>query len=200
MMNLAQEKSDQTDEELMLAFKQGNQQAFTQLYQRYAQLAFAYIIKNTGNNQNIACDISQEVWRSIIQTAINYEVSSSFKTYLFKIISSKIFDHYRQFQRKPAHQSLDPQTPELNAWLEDHLAQDDSSQNPEDIYIRQSEISDLNAALAQLSPHHRQILLQHYGLEMSLSDIAAEMNVSLECAKSRLRYARQQLGLLMKDE
>lgn len=51
---------------------------------------------------------------------------------------------------------------------------------------------DVHAAISHLSPAHRQVLILHYLLDHSVSEIAAELQVPTGTVKSRLLRAREQ--------
>jgi RNA polymerase sigma-70 factor (ECF subfamily) len=72
----------QPDEQLMLAYQAGQQKAFDELYQRYRQPIFAYLMRNIGS-QVQAEEVYQEVWLSLIKQRSRYTASASFRSYIF---------------------------------------------------------------------------------------------------------------------
>lgn len=183
-----------TDEALMLAFAQGSQTAFTELYQRYHRMVYGYLIGRTAGNQTTANEVSQEVWLNLIRYSSHYTVSASFKTFLFRIVNTKLIDHYRIQHASPISKSVDIDD-YYDIQEESDLSSDLGSDfdNPEQIAIRECEVNQLKRALQQLPEHHREILLNSFVKGMTVPEIAAEQGIPLERAKSRLRYAKQAL-------
>jgi RNA polymerase sigma-70 factor, ECF subfamily len=58
----------------------------------------------------------------------------------------------------------------------------------------------LVAALAQLDEDHRQVLVLHHLADLSCSQIANDLGVSVGTVKSRLSRARARMAELMQDE
>ena len=52
---------DMSDEELVIAYKQGDQRSFQELYKRYQRRIFSYILVSVKNKE-IANDIFQDVF------------------------------------------------------------------------------------------------------------------------------------------
>lgn len=178
-----------TDEELMLAYKQGNVAALEQLIQRYQRMLFGVTLAHVHYERATAEDIIQNVWMRIIQHKDHYEVKASFKTYLFTIQRSVLIDYLRANKR---HVNLSWE--ELTDGEEPTDVDDwGQADDPEVIAMRQQSSAQLHALVRKLPEHHQVIL--HYVLfaDLSLAEIATHMQVSLECAKSRLRYAKQAL-------
>ena len=84
--------NDDSDENLMLAYQTGNQQAFARLYQRYRQTLFAYLVKTLGQKSQ-AEEVYQEIWLSLIRQRERYTVSASFRTYIFCMLI-----HFQSYQ------------------------------------------------------------------------------------------------------
>jgi RNA polymerase sigma-70 factor (ECF subfamily) len=179
-----------TDEELMLAYKQGNVAAFQQLITRYQRMLFGVTLAHVHYERATAEDIIQNVWMRVIQHKDQYEVKASFKTYLFTIQRSVLIDYLRANKRHinlSWEELTDGEEPsDLDDWGQ-------SADDPELIAIRRQSAAKLHAMVKNLPEHHQIVL--HYVLfaDLSLPEIATQMGVSLECAKSRLRYAKQAL-------
>lgn len=182
----------QSDESLMLAYQAGSPTAFSVLYQRYQRMVFSTILRRVGWQHAIAEDITQSVWLKLIQNVQNYQVRASFKTYIFHIAHNVICDFYRRTNTNPLNQSADIDDP-LTESLHEADGDESAHHNPEHLSIQAENSAALNQALQILPEHHRTILLYAYMAEMTVPEIATVMDIPLERAKSRLRYARQAL-------
>jgi RNA polymerase sigma factor (sigma-70 family) len=173
---------DATDESLMLAYQSGNEQAFAHLYQRYRQPLFAYLVKNIGNKTQ-AEEVFQELWLSLIRQRERYTVSASFRTYIFCIAHTRLFDFYRQQGKLAANETLEDDL-EIEAC---------ASYEPQTQFEETKLLERLQFCLKQLPDEQRAVMVLKLESELSLQSIAEQLNVAFETLKSRFRYAQAKL-------
>lgn len=171
-----------SDENLMLAYQSGNEQAFAQLYQRYRQPLFAYLVKNIGHKSQ-AEEIYQELWLSLIRQRERYTVSASFRTYIFCIAHSRLLDFYRQQGKLAANDTLD----------EDLDIAACASYEPHVQFEEARLMERLQFCLKQLPEEQRAVMVLKLESELPLQSIAEQLNVAFETLKSRFRYAQAKL-------
>lgn len=183
----------QNDEALMLRYQRGEMQAFEVLFARYERPLQGMLSRRLGFNAAIAAEIAQETWLSIVTTSATYMPSASFRTYLYHIAHNKLTDFYRKQARDAGH-------------LATSVDDCDESQilaapplDPEQHSIRQQAQEQLERALQQLPDHHRTILLYCAIQDMTVPEAAAALDITLECAKSRLRYAKNALKAVLQS-
>jgi len=80
-----------TDNELLLAFKRGDQTSFKLLYERYWQLLYVSACK-VIKDEDEAKDIVQEVFISLLNNAGQLEIQGSIANYLYTAVRYKVFD------------------------------------------------------------------------------------------------------------
>lgn len=173
---------NQSDEELMLKYQQGDARAFETLYQRHKDKLYAYLYRSHVDLAVLE-EIAQETWIAVIKSAENYRASASFRTYLYAIAHRKLVD----FWRKNKYWQLEDSQDEAGLSLTDSLP---ASENPPsdatDLAL------DLLLALEKLSKEQQQaFLLREEGF--SRKEIALMMQSNEETIKSRLRYASKHL-------
>jgi RNA polymerase sigma-70 factor (ECF subfamily) len=173
-----------TDEELMVAYRDGDVQAFDILFARHRDGLFRYLSRQSGN-QNLAEEIFQEAWASVIKHRANYTVRARFKTYLFHIAHNKLIDYYRRNSRIDAI-SYEDEAPQMH----EPIISDD---NPEHSADTQRKVLRLLKLLERLPAAQREVFIMHEETGMSLSEIAHTLEVSRDTVKSRLRYALERL-------
>ncbi len=171
-----------SDENLMLAYQSGNEQAFAQLYQRYRQPLFAYLVKNIGNKAQ-AEEVFQELWLSLIRQRERYTVSASFRTYIFCIAHTRLLDFYRQQGKLAANDTLD----------EDLDIAACASYEPHAQFEEAKLMERLQFCLKQLPDEQRAVMVLKLESELPLQKIAEQLNVAFETLKSRFRYAQAKL-------
>src|SRR5215208_5481737 len=76
------------DEQLLLALRRRDEQAFATLVDRYharlVRLACLFVA-----NQSIAEEVAQETWIGVLQGIDRFEGRSSFRTWLFRILTNQ---------------------------------------------------------------------------------------------------------------
>ena len=192
-----------SDEALMLAYKAGNFSAFELLYRRYDRQIYGLLMRQTGFKTADVDEIAQETWLALSRHSQNYQVTASFRTYFYTIVHNKFNDFYRRQQRQ--HQSSHLNFDEYQQELQQHshlvsMEWHDHA-NPEHAVFQQQKQFLLQKALQALASHHREIILHRYQNELTVPEIALHMQIPLERAKSKLRYAKKALQeLLIKYE
>ena len=82
------DSAEDDDEQLLLALRRRDEQAFTALVDRYharlVRLATLFVA-----NQAVAEEVAQETWIGVLQGIDRFEGRSSFRTWLFSILTNQ---------------------------------------------------------------------------------------------------------------
>lgn len=177
-------KQLKSDESLMLAYQRGDSGAFEILYSRHKDTLFNFIFRSSNHPETVE-DIAHDTWMSVIRSAQSYQPTAKFTTYLYRIARNKIIDHWRKQKPDEAAPGLDIDTLSDQANRSGMLA------------VEQLElIRELMQALQTLPFEQREaFLLKEEGF--SQAEIADITQTKPETVKSRVRYARQSLRVLM---
>jgi RNA polymerase sigma factor (sigma-70 family) len=172
------------DEELMLAYRDGDAGAFDELYRRHRAPLYRYLLRQC-RDAAIGEELFQDVWMNVIRARAGYMVTARFTTWLYRLAHNRLIDHYRR--RVPAALvSFDDEdeAPALPAArnAEPHVAHESREQAKRLLAL----VEDLPAAQREAF-----VLQQEAG--MSIEEIAEATGVARETAKSRLRYAMAKL-------
>lgn len=174
-----------TDEQLMLRYRDGDSRAFELLYTRYQRPLFRYLQHQCGNAA-IAEELFQDVWMNLIKARERYQVTASFKTFIYRMSHNRLIDHYRR-QRHGIPASYDDNEEMQNSWsFADTIT-------PEQTVAGQQQLARMLAALESLPEAQREAFLLKESTGLSLEQIAEITGVNSETAKSRLRYATYKL-------
>jgi RNA polymerase sigma-70 factor (ECF subfamily) len=192
---------DIADETLMLAFAKGDAQAFESLYDRHAMRVWRYLFRGVQNAAS-ADELAQDVWLRVAQSndyapragAAGRPVAR-FTTWLLTLARNRLIDHLRA--TRPTV-SLDEPLGDGRTLLDTLEAPSDAASPVRHIESRQ-QAAQLLAALDALPPPQRDAFLLQAEGGMSVAEIAAATGVTLETAKSRLRYARAALRRALED-
>jgi RNA polymerase sigma factor (sigma-70 family) len=173
------------DEQLMLAYRQGDAGAFEGLYARHKGPLFRFVLRSV-KERALAEELYQEIWMRVIEARGRYSVQAKFTTWLYTIAHHRITDHWR----KRGLQLVD---------LADADAVAHRSFEPEPRAEGRQDLKRLAAALAGLPELQRETFLLHEEAGMTLAEIAEATGATEEAAKSRLRYALARLREAMDD-
>ncbi len=87
--------SQASDQELMLAVKAGDRDAFEALYRRYRDRLHAFLVRYTGDPAT-AQDLFQETFLRVFRDRTRYEPRATFSTWLFTIARNLSLDSLKR--------------------------------------------------------------------------------------------------------
>ena len=177
------------EETLVAAAKNRNEQAFEILVNRHQQRIFGVAQRYTRARED-AKDVVQQTFKNAFIHLHSFEWKSSFSTWLTRIAINEALMLLRR--RRAQHEvSIDDSSDrEGNAW---HLEMPDSSPGPEASYARRERAKILTEALGNLRPGLRRVIELRELRELSTSETARRMGLSVAAVKARLFHARREL-------
>ena len=179
-----------SDESLLARYRTGDGAAFEVLYTRHRQGLYRFLV-SLSNKAELAEEIYQETWLSLIRSVTQPQGRASFRTWLFQIARNRLIDYWRKHGiHNPLHDSYDEQL----------HAQPDASAGPEQQLSLSRDQARLDAALQDLPEDQREVFLLRLHGDLEVPQIAALTGAPLETVKSRLRYAQQKLRRLLAEE
>ena len=173
-----------TDEELAMAYIEGNNRAFDLLLQRTQSKLFSYILF-VVRDYDKAEDVFQETFVKVI-TKLNqrkYTTSGKFSAWLMRIAHNVIMDNYRE-QR--AQNIVEPTQ---GNDLSNISSKDLLDTNVENRYVNEQVLSDVKKMMNQLPATQREVVYMRFYQEMSFKEIAETTGVSINTSLGRMRYA-----------
>ncbi len=183
-----------SDEQLMLLYRDGDLLAFRELYARHRLGLYRFIAWRSPRAEWVD-EIVQDAWASLHHARQRYRPEASFRTYLYQIARNRLFDLLRQHQPVLAAE-LGTNTD--GRALFDVLADaahdvNQDAETPEAVLARRQGADGLHRALAALPGEQREAIVLQQFSGMSIDDIALLAAVPVETVRSRLRYAMRKL-------
>jgi len=178
---------DRTDEELLVAHREGDRAAFVVLLERYRAEVLNFLTRFLGNRA-AAEDVFQDTFLQIHLSAETFDAARTFKPWMFTIAANKARDFHRRRKRRAAASLSAP----IGGGDDGGEFVDLLSGNEEtpDVPIEQEEQAALvKRVVDELPPHYREILLLSYFQRMSYQQISEVLEVPLGTVKSRLHSA-----------
>lgn len=168
--------------------------AFEVLLSRYRRPLFTFLLRSV-RDRGRAEEIYQDVWMRVIERADQFRGDSKFSTWLYRITRNRCIDHQRRMQFR-RHASLDV-VGQSGESLGERVA---SSHAATDQTAMRSTLQQrIGAAVEQLPDDQREVFLLRQVQGMSFQDIAATVEISVNTAKSRMRYALERLREALSD-
>jgi len=190
--------SDQTDEQLMQAYREGNPRAFELLLARHERKVWNFLRRSVGD-ATLAEDLLQEVFLRVIRAQAEWKGEAKFTTWVYAIARNLCIDHARRMVHRDAR-SLDAPTradDEASETLHDRIA--DAGRDAEGLSSDAQVRSRVEEAVASLPPDQREVFLLRETMDMPFAEIAAVVGAPEPTVKSRMRYALERLREALDD-
>ncbi len=166
--------------ELVAKLQHGEPAAVLELYNAYGGRIYALVFNQVAGDRDAAQDIVQETFLAALKSAGKFHGQSKVYTWLYSIASKKVADFYRRKKREIKHQS-EP--------LEKYASEPATNGTIES----EEEHRLIQATLAGLPLHYRQVLIFKYVEEMPVSEISQVMGRSPKSIEGLLTRARREL-------
>jgi RNA polymerase sigma-70 factor (ECF subfamily) len=182
-----------TDEELVVSYTCGNNNAFDVLLERHKQPLYTYIFYTVRHN-GLAEDIFQDTFIKAITTIKQgrYTENGKFKAWLMRIAHNLMIDYFRQ-KKSENTVSCDDYEPDLrnnSSFCENTIELE---------LVRRQVLSDVRKLVASLPDSQREVLEMRYYRDLSFKEIALQTGVSINTALGRMRYAILNMRKMAED-
>jgi len=188
-MNMA----DRQDHILVEQSQAGYSEAFGLLVKKYQRKIYE-ISYHFTHNVDEANDLSQEIFLKAYRSLPNFESSSTFYTWLYRIAHNAGIDHIRRKNNRPEY------------LFSNDFPTDESSIHPRVTNAQivnkaeANEIQDqIKQAVTELSPRQQQVFILRYYQDLPLREIGEMMGLQIGTIKSHLFNALRNLRQLLAD-
>lgn len=171
-----------TDQELVAQARTGDEAAVRALVERYQRPVYSLVCRLVRDPER-AEELTQDAFVKALRALDRYDPQRRFASWLFKIAANTALDELRRRQAAPREEPLPETAPAP-------LRADAAVQAEE---LRQQ----LEAALAQLRPEYRAVVLLRHLEGRSQEEIAEILGVPVGTVKTHLHRARRQLQTLL---
>ena len=183
-----------SDEQLALAYINGNNRAFDELLSRSQDKIFSYIMY-VVKDEDLANELFQETFLKVITKMQNgrYTDSGKFIWWATRIAHNVIIDYYRAIKsNKITEQGKENDLSKLNsnAILEN---------NRESELANEQVMKDVKLLMESLPEAQREVVFMRFFQDLSFKEIAQQTNVSINTSLGRMRYALINLRKLTRE-
>lgn len=173
---------DSTDDELIAQYREGSEEAFAALMERYLKPIYGFSRRMAGAAD--AEDVVQETFVKVWRTLPRYKMTNTFRSWIFAIARNTAIDRLRK--KKSAVFSDFEDATGRNSLLE---SLSDPELLPATLIERAEQKGLVERALAEIEPEDREILHLHYSEEMTFDAIGEIVKKPPNTVKSRHRRA-----------
>lgn len=188
--------STENDEDIILSFQNGDEEAFKTLINKYSPLIFNFATRLVGRDR--APDVTQEIFIKVWRNIGRFDASkASFKTWIFTIARNTTTDFLRkkkEYTFSDIENALEPGEDTLSEKIPDPEILPDQAMEK----IENKEF--LEETLDLIRPNYREILLLHYQEEMTFDEIGKVLNKPLNTVKSQHQRAVAELRKIIQDK
>lgn len=172
-------EEERTDEDLMLAYRDGDTMAFETLYLRSRAALYRWLLRQLGRPE-LAMELFRDIWLRVIRAHQRYSPQARFRTYLYHLAHHVLIDHYRH-RAEGFPPSYDQEMPVS--------AEPSSDADLPAASRRQAER--LLQLVGRLPEAPREVFLLREETQLGMEEIARVTDVKPEVARTRLHAALQ---------
>lgn len=150
------------EEKLVQRAKQGDEEAFAQLYEDYFDKIYRYVTLKIGDKME-AEDITQQVFLKAIRSISSFKWRGvPFSAWLFRIAHNQVVDYFRKHKKK------------TTVALEESMILTDDD-DPQDMLDRKLDGERLVLATRKLTAAQQEVISLRFAAEMSIAEVARAM-------------------------
>jgi len=164
------------DSELYQLWQKGDPKGFNELYARYKNRVFGFLLKMTGD-RDISEDLLHETFLAALRNIHQYDPNRSFLSWVFGIAHKRTIDYFRHAKVEVDHQ-------------QDAIGSIGSKISAPDTDIDNTKIREvINECLQHLDPLQREVFLLRELGGVPFKEIAEIMDCPINTALGRMRLA-----------
>ena len=191
---------EQRDRQLVERAQRGDEPAFRTLVEKYHKKVYSIALGMVHNAED-AMDVTQEAFIKVHKYLDNFKGSSSFYTWLYRIVVNLCIDFLRREGRHASVGYDEGQTHNASGELvaSEPMLQADPTWHPGQEMGRREVGEQIMKAIEVLSPNHRAVILMREVEGLSYREMADVLNCSQGTIMSRLHHARFKMRKLLQD-
>lgn len=159
------------ERKLILKAKEGKEEAFGQLYDKYMPAIYRFVFLKVGGQKAQAEDICHEVFLNAWQNIKNFRFQGyPFSSWLYRIAANAVIDYYRTRKINLNIDTVPEEAVVENASLSEN-------------FDKQLDLQTVRLCLKKLEPSYQDVLIMKFVEELSNKEIA----VALEKSEGAIR-------------
>jgi RNA polymerase sigma-70 factor (ECF subfamily) len=171
-----------SDQQLVVAYHGGKEAAFNELLKRYKSKVYSKIMMYV-RDRAVAEDIFQDTFVRAIHALKegNYNEEGKFSAWILRIAHNLCIDYFRHVKKMPMTRERDEYNPFDFISSEERTSEEDR--------MKREVKADMKKLLSMLPDEQREIVIMRLNYDMSFKEIADQLDISINTALGRMRYA-----------
>lgn len=165
------------EKEILKRFKNGDPEAFDQIFEKYYRKVYAFSLSNFRNKED-AEEAVQDVFYNLWKDKAKLKELHDFEAWIFSICLNTIRKHFRKLAIEKKH---------LKAYTENYLDSDCSTDNEVEY---QDLVEKTDQIIEKLPPRQKTIFLLSRKESRSNLEISSELNISVRTVDNQLSRAK----------
>ena len=187
---------DKSDEDLMLACKDGNMRAFDILFDRYRRPILAYVYQLVGDYGDVQ-SIVQEAFIRVFKYIDTYKYPRRFSTWFYTIVRNLCIDRMKSIKRERQNVISDFIVYGQNSKSEFLKLLPDATLSPEELAQRNQRIASVREAIDELDPIYKEAITLFVLQKLPYDDISEILGVPSGTLRSRVHHGLKILHGIM---
>lgn len=186
--------NEERDQDLVKRTLRGDRKAFEMIVIKYQRPLLAYVGRMVGQRE-MALDFTQDVFVKAYASLRSYKPRYKFRTWLFKIASNLVIDHWRKkkISAFSLSEPLDPEDAGLTLEVPD--TEPPVSRTFELTEFRRK----VETAMGKLPGSLRELFVWRHVNELSYEEMAEIKDLPLGTIKNRVFQAKEMIRRLMEE-
>ena len=181
------------DLDLLRRVRAGDASAMSALYARHQAPLFRFAVLRAGS-ADTAADVVQDVFVALIEGKLAFDpMRGALSSFLYGVARNFILKRDEAARRFLPHHPVDGEEDEEIGII-------DPSPTPLEHLLNSQRAERIRAALLQLAPHYRDVLILYEMQELSYVEIAEICHIDIGTVRSRLSRARAKIIQLLQAD
>ncbi len=175
-----------SDEAVIERIRNGDQEAFNELYERYFPRVYSFVRKRIDNRADVE-ETVQEVFINVFSSLDSYRVEAPFAAWVFGVSRRTVASRFKRKRHKMVPLDGHEEPADASASIQ-------REPTPLEYYERDERVARLDAAAAnELTDEQRRLFEMHHLRHRPIQEIARSLRKSEDAVKSHLYRARKLL-------
>ncbi len=174
--------------------QKGDIGSFETLIKDYKKIAYNIALKFLRNKED-AEDVSQESLIKVFKNIEKFNMNSSFKTWMYRIVVNSCLD----FKRKKKENIVSVDQPIHSGYDEFYMELEDKESSPEKIIDRKFTSEIVMGAIEKLDDDFKTVIILRDINDFSYSEISKILTCNIGTVKSRISRGRQKLKEILEE-
>jgi len=178
---------------------------FETLVREQQGMVFGTLTRMTGAGAHVE-DLAQEVFLRLYRALPEFRGEAAISTYLYRIVVNVAQDEWKRRRKERLHIANEPAMEdegEAGQWIENFAGDELAGQHartPEQLMEDAQTAAAVDAALEELAPMERAVLVLYHQEELSYEGIAAALEMPINTVRMHLHRGRKRLGEMVREK